>query len=78
MSEQEREGLAAVAETLELATGKKKISNEDASRAVALATNGKAGLRDPYRYAVKVIRDDRNPWRFLPTPTPPPVREVLP
>jgi hypothetical protein len=75
--DQERADLALVAETLELATGKKKISDEDARRAIELAVNGRA-VRDPYRYAVKVIRDDANPRRFLPTPMPPPVREVLP
>jgi hypothetical protein len=75
MSEQEREGLSLVAETLELATGK-KTSDQDARRAITLAVDGRA-VRDPARYAVKVIRDDANPRRFLPTPTPPSVREVL-
>jgi hypothetical protein len=69
------DGLALVIETLELATGK-KVSNEDARRAVALAVNSRT-VRDPVRYTIKVIRDDANPRRFLPTPTPPSVREVM-
>jgi hypothetical protein len=75
ISDQERAGLAVVAETLELATGK-KISSEDARRAVALAVNGRP-VRDPYRYAVKVIREDANPRRFALTSQPPSSREVL-
>jgi hypothetical protein len=67
--------LRLVVATLEQATGR-KISNDDARKAVALAVGGRT-VANPVAYADAVIRRDRDPSRFAPTRTPPFVCEVL-
>jgi hypothetical protein len=70
-----RGDLGLVVEALQAASGR-KISEDDARRAVDLAVGGRA-VTDRVAYAVAAIRGDRDPSRFAPAPTPPPVAAVL-
>jgi hypothetical protein len=49
----------------------KTIGEEHAALVVRQLLEGRAGIRDHCRYLSGAIRNDANPHRFLPTPTPP-------